>query len=143
MIKTLSIDLETRSACDLKKTGVYRYSEDSSFRILLFGVSINGAPPIVYDIATGDTLPDDLLHALVSKVVVKWAFNASFERVCISNWLRKNYPDIFQGYGIPMTTFKTIWIRHPGDVPLFCVPTMASRFLLIWQAAFLASTSRS
>lgn len=71
MIKTLSIDLETRSACDLKKTGVYRYSEDSSFRILLFGVSINGAPPIVYDIATGDTLPDDLLHALVSKDVVK------------------------------------------------------------------------
>lgn len=101
MIKTLSIDLETRSTCNLKKTGVYRYSEDPSFRILLFGVSINGAPPIVYDIASGDTLPDDLLQALVSNDVIKWAFNASFERVCISSWLRKNYPDIFRGYGDP------------------------------------------
>lgn len=100
-IKTLSIDLETRSVCDLKKTGVYRYSEDPSFRILLFGVSINGAPPIVYDIASGDELPEELLKALVDEGVIKWAFNASFERICISNWLRKNYPDIFIGYGAP------------------------------------------
>lgn len=98
-IKTLSIDLETRSACDLKKTGVYRYSEDESFRILLFGVSINGAPPVVYDLASGEHLPDDLLHALVDDKVIKWAFNASFERVCISRWLKKNYPEIFRGYG--------------------------------------------
>lgn len=98
-IKTLSIDLETRSACDLKKTGVYRYSEDESFRILLFGVSINGAPPVVYDLASGEHLPDDLLHALVDDKVIKWAFNASFERVCISRWLKKNYPGIFRGHG--------------------------------------------
>ena len=98
-IKTLSIDLETRSACDLKKTGVYRYSEDESFRILLFGVSYNGASPVVYDLSSGEHLPDDLLHALVDDKVIKWAFNASFERVCISRWLKKNYPDIFRGYG--------------------------------------------
>lgn len=99
MIKVLSIDLETRSTCDLKKTGVYRYSEDESFRILLFGVSINGAPPVVYDLASGEHLPDDLLHALVDDKVIKWAFNASFERVCISRWLKRNYPEIFRGYG--------------------------------------------
>lgn len=105
-IKTLSIDLETRSACDLKKTGAYRYSEDESFRILLFGVSINGAPPAVYDLASGEHLPDDLLHALVDDRVIKWAFNASFERVCISRWLKKNYPEIFRGYSDKDTVLR-------------------------------------
>lgn len=101
MITTLSIDLETRSAADLKKCGVYRYSEDPTFDILLFGVSVNGGPVYSYDIACGEKLPDDILQALVSDSVTKWAFNASFERVCISNWLRKNYPDLFQSYGAP------------------------------------------
>ncbi len=100
-IKTLSIDLETRSASDLKKTGVYRYSEDPSFAILLFGVSVNGGPVHSFDLASGEELPEEVLRALSDETVIKWAFNASFERICISNWLRVNYPAFFHGYGDP------------------------------------------
>ena len=98
-IKTLSIDLETRSRADIGKTGVYRYAEDPDFDILLFGVSINGGPVEVYDLASGDRLPDDILQALMDNRVIKSAYNASFERVCISYWLRKNYPEHFKSYG--------------------------------------------
>lgn len=97
-MKTLSIDLETKSGADLKKTGVYRYCEDKEFSILLFGVSVDGGEPVTYDLAAGEHLPDDLLHALVDDRIIKWAFNASFERVAISYWLRKCHPDIFRGY---------------------------------------------
>ena len=98
-IKTLSIDLETRSSADIGKTGVYRYAEDPDFDILLFGVSINGGPVEVYDLAGGDRLPDEILQALTDNRVIKSAYNASFERVCISYWLRKNYPEHFKSYG--------------------------------------------
>lgn len=98
-IKTMSIDLETYSDVDIRKAGVYRYSQSDAFEILLFGVSINGGPITVYDIASGDPLPENVLAALSDEDVTKWAFNASFERICISNWLRKNSPDHFKGYG--------------------------------------------
>ena len=91
-IETLSIDLETRSAADIGKTGVYRYAEDPDFDILLFGVSVNGGPVTVYDLASGEQLPVVLLDALCDDEVIKYAYNASFERVCISNWLKKKYP---------------------------------------------------
>lgn len=99
-IRELSIDLETRSSRDIAR-GVYYYVEDPEFRILLFGVSVNGAPPVTYDFANGETLPDDILQALVSNDVIKWAFNASFERVCISTWIRKVHPELFHSYGSP------------------------------------------
>ena len=99
-ISSLSIDIETYSDIDLKKSGSYRYSESPHFEILLFAVSINNGPVNVYDLACGETLPDEILTALVDDNVVKWAFNANFERICISNWLRKNYPDKFVGYSI-------------------------------------------
>lgn len=103
-IKELSIDLETYSDVDIKKGGVYRYSESSAFEILLFAVAINGEPVIVYDLACGDTLPEEIIKALVDNDVIKWAFNASFERICLSNWLRRHYPDYFQSYRIPEDT---------------------------------------
>ena len=90
MIETLSIDLETRSAVDIAKCGVYRYAEDPSFDILLFGVSENGGPVTVYDLASGEQLPVRILDALFSDSIIKYAYNASFERVCLSNWIRKN-----------------------------------------------------
>lgn len=104
MIKELSIDLETFSDIDLKKGGVYKYSESPNFEILLFAVSVDGGPVTVYDLACGDTLPEHILNALVDDDVVKWAFNASFERICISNWMRKQYPDKFRGYSLPEDT---------------------------------------
>ena len=103
-IHEMSIDLETYSDVDIKKGGVYRYSESENFEILLFAVSINNGPVTVYDLASGDTLPDDILDALTNDSVIKWAFNASFERICLSNWLRKNYPERFVSYSIPEDT---------------------------------------
>ncbi len=97
-MKTLSIDLETRSAADIAKTGVYRYAEDPNFDILLFGVSVDGGPIRVYDLACGDVVPDDILAALSDNSVIKCAYNASFERVCLSVWLRKYYPHFFKTY---------------------------------------------
>lgn len=94
-IETMSIDLETRSGADIGKTGVYRYAEDPDFDILLFGVSVNGGPVIVYDLATGDSLPEIILDALVNDDVIKYAYNASFERVCLSNWLKRKNPKIY------------------------------------------------
>lgn len=94
-IKEMSIDLETYSDVDIKKSGVYKYAESENFEILLFAVSINGDDVIVYDLACGDVLPDEILDAIVSDDVIKWAFNASFERICLSYWMKRNYPDQF------------------------------------------------
>ena len=80
-LKNLSIDIETYSSEDLAKAGVYRYAEAPDFRILLFGCSVNGGPVEVYDLASGGELPDEILSALTDDRALKWAFNASFERV--------------------------------------------------------------
>lgn len=103
-IQEMSIDLETYSDVDIKKCGVYKYAEADNFEILLFAVSINNGPVVVYDIACGDVLPDDIIDALVDDTVTKWAFNAVFERICISYWLKKYYPDKFVSYSIPEDT---------------------------------------
>ena len=86
-IKTLSIDLETFSDVDLSKCGVYKYVESPAFEILLFGVSVNGGDVVVYDLANGEEIPAEILSALTDNSVPKWAFNASFERVCLSKYL--------------------------------------------------------
>ena len=86
-IKTLSIDLETFSDVDLAKCGVYKYAESPNFEILLFGVSVNGGEVVVYDFAQGEKIPDEILAALTDSSVIKWAFNATFERVCLSKYL--------------------------------------------------------
>lgn len=99
IIHEISIDLETYSDIDIKKSGVYKYAESDDFEILLFAISIDGGPVTVYDLASGDVLPDIIIDALVDENVIKWAFNAVFERICISYWLQKNYPDKFKGYG--------------------------------------------
>ncbi|MDD6142864.1 MAG: DNA polymerase [bacterium] len=86
-MKTLSIDLETYSSADIGKTGVYRYSESSDFEILLFGYSIDGAPIQLVDLTCGERVPEEVRDALSDPSVTKWAFNASFERICLSRWL--------------------------------------------------------
>lgn len=101
MIEYLSIDLETKSGTDLSKSGVYRYTEDPEFEILLFGYSVNGGEVSVIDVACGEQIPEEVLRAIVDESVTKWAFNAAFERVCLSAWLRKNRPDLFCSYSIP------------------------------------------
>ena len=101
MIKEMSIDLETYSDMNITKCGAYKYAESEEFEILLFGVSVDGGPVTVYDLACGDTIPEEILAALSDENVTKWAFNASFERICLSNWLKKHHPEYFTGYRIP------------------------------------------
>lgn len=124
-IKELSIDLETYSDIDIKKAGVYKYAESQQFEILLFAVSIDNGPVKVYDLACGEKLPVDIIDAIVSDDVIKWAFNASFERICLSYWLKKNYPDKFMTYSIPEDTVSNyldssswrctmIWLAYMG-----------------------------
>lgn len=96
---TLSIDLETRSNVDLAKCGVYRYASSPDFDILLFGVSVDSGPVKVYDLACGEELPEWILRALADDHALKFAFNAGFERICISEWLRRQHPAYFKGYG--------------------------------------------
>ena len=103
-IGTLSIDLETFSDVNLKKCGVYKYVKSPNFEILLFGVSVDGGEVMVYDLASGDTVPEEIIKALSDDGVTKWAYNASFERICLSAWLRRNYPQHFRSYSIDEDT---------------------------------------
>lgn len=89
-MKTLSIDIETYSDVQLPKTGVYRYCESDNFEILLFAYSIDSQPVQVVDLACGETIPEEIIAALEDDTVIKWAFNATFERICLSRFL--GYP---------------------------------------------------
>lgn len=100
-MEKISIDIETFSDVDLTKSGVYRYAESPDFEILLFGYSVDGGEVKVIDIAQGEVIPDEILKALTDETVTKWAFNAQFERVCLSTYLRRNYPQYFSSYSIP------------------------------------------
>ena len=105
-IHTLSLDVETFSDVDLKKCGVYKYAESPNFEVLLFGASVDGGEVTVYDLASGDTVPEEIIRALADDSVIKWAYNASFERVCLSVWLRRNYPQYFSSYSIEDDTVR-------------------------------------
>lgn len=86
-MRNLEIDIETYSSVSLQKCGVYKYAESPDFEILLFGYSIDGGDVSVIDLASGETLPEDVLSALTDDSVIKWAFNAQFERICLSRYL--------------------------------------------------------
>lgn len=86
-MRKLCVDLETFSEADLPKTGVYRYAEDPSFEILLFGVSVDDGPVTVYDLTNDEKIPEEIVGALTDNSVTKWAFNAQFERVCLSRFM--------------------------------------------------------
>lgn len=87
-MQTLSIDIETYSDVNLSKCGVYKYAESPDFEILLFGYSADGSDVTVIDLAQGECLPQEIIEALTDNTVIKWAFNANFERVCLSRYLR-------------------------------------------------------
>ena len=86
-MRTLSIDIETYSDVDLPKSGVYQYASSPAFEILLFGYAVDGGDVRVVDLACGEQIPDEIIAALSDASVTKWAFNAMFERVCLSNFL--------------------------------------------------------
>jgi DNA polymerase len=87
-MKELSMDLETFSSVDIAKCGVYKYADAPDFEILLFGYSVDKGPVQVVDLASGEEVPDEILYALTDDSVIKWSFNAEFERICLSRYLR-------------------------------------------------------
>lgn len=87
LMKLLSIDIETFSSVSLAKAGVYRYVESQDFEILLFGYSVDGSSVQVVDLACGEKIPCEIISAITDEAVTKWAFNANFERVCLSRFL--------------------------------------------------------
>ena len=110
-MQTLSIDLETFSSQLLAKTGVYRYAESPDFEILLFAYSVDGAPVQQIDLACGEKIPSEILCALEDDKVTKWAFNANFERICLSRFL--GYPT--GGYLEPDSwKCSMVWAAYMG-----------------------------
>ena len=103
-MKTLSIDIETYSSVDLAKCGVYKYTEATDFDILLFGYSTDGGLVQVVDLACGEKIPPEVIAALTNDDVTKWAFNAQFERICLSRWLRDHGGFDNAYYSIPEDT---------------------------------------
>jgi len=123
-MESLSIDLETRSSVDIGKSGVYRYAEAEDFAILLFGYSVDGGAVQVIDLANGDRISKEILDALTDESVIKWAFNANFERVCLSHYL--------SDLGIDLDPFRD---NHPlsKECARFLSPC-SWRCTMVWSA---------
>ena len=115
-MRTLFCDIESFSPVQLAKAGVYPYCEHPDFELLLFGYSVDGGPVKVVDLASGQSMPDEVLAALVDSGVVKWAHNAAFERVCLSEWLRTHHPKLLdEGFLDPRQWRCTmIWSAYLG-----------------------------
>ncbi|WP_405348772.1 DNA polymerase [Ruminobacter amylophilus] len=95
-MKTISMDVETYSSEDLRKCGVYRYCEAPDFEILLFAYSVDSGEVQLVDLASGEKLPEEIIKALTDDNVIKWAWNANFERICLSRYLRDH--SLITGY---------------------------------------------
>ena len=91
-MRELSIDIETYSSVDLAKSGVYAYAESPDFQILLLAYAFDNDPVQVVDLAQGEKLSQDLQNAILDPTIIKTAFNATFERVCIQKHLGKKLP---------------------------------------------------
>ena len=115
-MKTISIDLETFSDVDIAKCGVYKYAASPNFEILLFGYSIDGEEVQVIDLASGEHIPENIIKALVDESITKTAYNAVFERVCLSTYLHRYYPALLSTRYIPSTAWKCtlVWSAYCG-----------------------------
>ena len=135
----LSIDIETYSSVSLQKAGVYKYAESPDFDILLFGYSVDGGAVRVIDIACGEKIPTEIVDALSDESVIKWAFNAQFERVCLSNFLETwlspdswhctmvwsatlGLPLSMEGVGAVLGLEKQKLTKGKNLIKYFCVP---------------------
>ncbi|MDY5936944.1 MAG: hypothetical protein SPJ26_07525, partial [Collinsella sp.] len=115
-MRSLACDIETFSPVQLAKAGVYPYAKDPEFDVLLFGYSVDGGPVEVVDLASGETLPGEVLAALVDPGVVKWAHNAAFERVCLSAWLHRYHPELLSERFLDPAQWRCtmIWSAYLG-----------------------------
>ena len=126
-ISMISVDLETYSDVELDKCGVYKYASSAAFEILLFGVAVDKADPVVYDLASGEKLPDEIIDALNNENVIKNAWNCAFERVCISRYLHDigrfedeygDPEDTVQEYLNPVSWRDTALVSAYNSLPL-------------------------
>ena len=118
-MKEIHLDVETRSSVDLGKSGIYRYASSPDFEILLLGYSIDGSGVRVIDLASGETIPDEVLRAFTDDSIIKWAHNSTFERVTLSYWLRRHRPDLFNGdYLVPSSWRCTMVLAAYNGLPL-------------------------
>ena len=83
---------------------MYKYADSKAFEILLFSYSTDGTDVETVDLAQGEIIPTEILEAIVSEDIIKWAFNASFERVCLSVYIKRHYPALFKSYSISEDT---------------------------------------
>lgn len=145
-IKTISIDIETYSDVDLQKCGVYKYVQSDSFEILLFGYSVDGGEVSVVDLKQGEKIPMEIIMALTDENITKWAFNANFERVCLSEYLRRFYPKKFVSYSIPEDSVgnyldpsswkcSMVWSAYMGLPLLLAGAGAVLGLALIWSSA--------
>lgn len=140
----LSIDIETYSSVNLQKAGVYKYAESPDFDILLFGYSVDGGAVQVIDLACGEKIPAEIVDALSDESVIKWAFNAQFERVCLSNYLETwlspdswhctmvwsatlGLPLSLEGVGAVLGLEKQKLTEGKNLIKYFCVPCAPTR----------------
>ena len=138
-MKTLSIDIETFSSTNLADSGVYRYASSPDFEILLFGYSADGGPVQVIDLTSGETLPEEVVEAIKSQDVIKWSFNANFERICLSkyfmSWLEPDswrcsmvwsaylgLPLSLEGVGAVLCLDKQKMSEGRNLIRYFCIP---------------------
>ena len=143
-MQSISIDIETFSDVDLKKCGVYKYASSPAFEILLFGYAVDGGVVQVIDLACGEEIPAGVVAALSDETVTKWAFNAMFERVCLSNylgeWLKPEgwhctmvwsamlgLPLSLEGAGTVLGLEKQKLTEGRDLIRYFCVPCKATK----------------
>ena len=115
-IRYMSLDIETYSSVDIKKCGHYKYSESPDAEVLLIAYSINGSEVNIIDVASGETMPSYILEAIVSDTVKKWAFHASFERIFLSIWISRYYPQYFSGRYLNPDSWRCslVWSAYNG-----------------------------
>lgn len=111
-MKRMNIDIETYSEADLSKSGVYKYVDAPGFEVLLFGYSADGGPVKVISLAEGEELPQKIKEALLDDTVLKFAFNAQFERVCLEKYLGVHLaPDAWR-----CTMVASLYLGLPGSL---------------------------
>lgn len=143
-MKTLSIDIETFSSVNLQKCGIYKYAESEDFEILLFGYAVDGGAVQVVDLACGEKIPTEIINALSDETVIKTAFNASFERVCLSKYLDEwlepaswhctmiwsatlGLPLSLEGVGAVLGLEKQKLTEGKSLIKYFCVPCVPTK----------------
>ena len=143
-MKTLSIDIETFSSVNLQKCGVYKYAESEDFEILLFGYAVDGGAVQVVDLACGEKIPAEIIKALSDETVIKTAFNAAFERVCLSKYLGEwlepeswhctmiwsatlGLPLSLEGVGAVLGLEKQKLTEGKALIKYFCVPCVPTK----------------